>query len=209
MENYSIQFSIVASAQLAASPAMTLCHSFIVNYDNYKNVDDARRILLEEFRNTQCYGENFCGFVSPVGFLKITAKDNAICRCEFTSELCPIPPRGILAEAALWLSEYFAGKCPQWQVKTEACGSPFSQLVWNEVQSIPYGATASYGQIRDRIAEKHPGSKVSAQSVGGAVSRNPLAILCPCHRVIGADGGLTGYAWGMEIKKALLDFEKI
>lgn len=208
MENHSKQISIVASAQLASSPVMTLCQNFIANYDNYKDVDAARQILLEEFRNTQCYGTNFCGFVSPMGFMKITATDNAISHCEFTSELCPITPRGILAEAALWLSEYFAGKNPQWTVRTIAEGSVFSSAVWSEIRAIPFGKTVSYGEIRDRLSKKFPDSKFSAQAVGGAVGRNKLAILCPCHRVIGSDGSLTGYAWGLEIKKALLELER-
>lgn len=208
MENHSKQLSIVASAQLAASPSMTLCQNFITNFDNYKDVDAARQTLIEEFRNTQCFGTNFCGYVSPVGFMKITAKDNAICSCEFTEELCPIPPRGILAEAALWLSEYFAGKNPQWTVRTIAEGSAFASAVWSEIRAIPFGKTASYGEIRDRLSKKFPDSKFSAQAVGGAVGRNKLAIMCPCHRVIGADGSLTGYAWGKEIKKVLLELEK-
>ena len=114
-----------------------------------------------------------------------------------------------LALAAEWLDCYFAGKRPDGiQVPLAPKGSPFRQSVWEALQEIPYGETATYGEIARRLEKKAENGKMSARAVGGAVGHNPIGILIPCHRVIGADGSLTGYAGGVERKAWLLAHER-
>ena len=107
----------------------------------------------------------------------------------------------MLDEARRWLDCYFEGKIPNWMPHLQLEGTPFQQRVWQELMHIPYGRTVSYGQLAERIGCR------SAQAVGGAVGRNPVAIIVPCHRVVGADGTLTGFAYGLERKRWLLTHE--
>ena len=108
-----------------------------------------------------------------------------------------------------WLNCYFAGKRPDGiQVPLALAGSPFRQSVWKALQEIPYGETTTYGEIAKRLEKKTEKGKTSARAVGRAVGHNPIGILIPCHRVIGADGSLTGYAGGVERKAWLLAHEK-
>ena len=88
-------------------------------------------------------------------------------------------------------------------------GTPFRRAVWEILLSIPYGKTMSYGEIAAILSKRRGGAPVSARAVGGAVGRNPISLLIPCHRVIGADGSLTGYAGGIERKRQLLALEGI
>jgi len=104
--------------------------------------------------------------------------------------------------AATQLREYLAGERSAFDLPLRATGNAFEQLVWAELVRIPYGETASYGEIARRIG--HPGA---ARAVGRANARNPIAIVVPCHRVIGSDGSLTGYAGGLDLKRALLALE--
>ena len=114
-----------------------------------------------------------------------------------------------LALATDWLDCYFAGKRPDGiQVPLAPKGSPFRQSVWEALQEIPYGETATYGEIAKRLEKKAENGKTSARAVGGSVGHNPIGILIPCHRVIGADGSLTGYAGGVERKAWLLAHER-
>lgn len=106
-------------------------------------------------------------------------------------------PIFVLAEK--WLAKYFAGCEPKVNVPLQFTGSDFQERVWKILQNIPYGSFVTYGDI----------ARMSAQAVGGAVGRNPLCIIIPCHRVIGADGSLTGYGGGMWRKVRLLEVEKI
>ena len=110
---------------------------------------------------------------------------------------CPV-----LEEAKDWLSLYFTGKIPDFLPPLRPEGTPFQQKVWNLLLQIPYGKTCTYGDLAKILGCK------SAQAVGGAVGRNPISILVPCHRVVGTDGSLTGYASGVENKEALLKVEK-
>lgn len=114
----------------------------------------------------------------------------------------------VLQDAVCWLSEYFDGKQPEIERLAIAPeGSDFARSVWERLSQIPYGETVTYGEIAKEIAEQHGISRMSAQAVGGAVGHNPLSIIVPCHRVIGANGDLTGYAGGIEIKRKLLEHE--
>ncbi len=108
----------------------------------------------------------------------------------------------VLAEAKRWLDIYFSGKEPDFQLPLQLMGTTFQQRVWDILRTVPYGQTVTYSQIAKQLSPN-----MSAQAVGGAVGRNPIAILVPCHRVVGADGSLTGYAGGVGRKAALLRLE--
>ena len=100
-----------------------------------------------------------------------------------------------------WLDCYFSGHCPDFLPPLALQGSPFQRRVWQALMDIPYGATVTYGALALRVGCR------SAQAVGQAVGRNPVAIIVPCHRVVGGDGSLTGYAYGLERKEYLLRLE--
>jgi methylated-DNA-[protein]-cysteine S-methyltransferase len=104
-----------------------------------------------------------------------------------------------------WLAIYFSDKNPAFTLPLAPKGSPFRQAVWKILCTIPYGEVITYGDIAKMIAKN---SGKSAQAVGGAVGHNPISIIIPCHRVVGSDGSLTGYAGGLEIKKKLLALER-
>ncbi|MBO6026195.1 MAG: methylated-DNA--[protein]-cysteine S-methyltransferase [Bacteroidales bacterium] len=107
----------------------------------------------------------------------------------------------IFADTCRWLDLYFSGKKPDFTPPLAPQGTPFQQKVWRELLTIPYGQTTTYGAIARSVGCR------SAQAIGQAVHRNPIAIIIPCHRVIGADGSLTGYASGLDIKQQLLRIE--
>lgn len=107
----------------------------------------------------------------------------------------------VLTETVRWLDVYFSGKDPGFLPPLHPQGSPFRQAVWNILLTIPRGQTMTYGEIARRLGVR------SAQAVGGAVGHNPISILIPCHRVVGSDGSLTGYAGGVERKARLLQLE--
>lgn len=111
--------------------------------------------------------------------------------------------------AKQWLNQYFSGEKPlSEELSLKPKGSEFRKLVWEILCKIPYGEVTTYGEIAKEVAQILQKDKMSAQAVGGAVGHNPISIIIPCHRVIGASGDLTGYAGGVELKKKLLDFEK-
>ncbi len=101
------------------------------------------------------------------------------------------------------LAEYFAGERQQFDVPLKLAGTPFQQRVWQELVGIPFGTTITYAQLAQRV-----GRPTASRAVGGANARNPISIIVPCHRVIGADGRLTGYAGGVDKKQWLLAFER-
>ena len=118
-----------------------------------------------------------------------------------------IPSAGTIDEVAnretIWqLQEYFDGKRTEFQLPLDVQGTPFQMAVWDELRKIPYGETCSYGDIARSIGK--PGA---ARAVGMANHENPVAIVIPCHRVVGSDGSLTGYAGGLPLKKQLLEME--
>lgn len=110
--------------------------------------------------------------------------------------------------AKKWLDQYFDGKEPDIVLPLKPKGSEFRQSVWKILREIPYGKTMTYGDIAKQIGEK-TGKRMSAQPVGGAVGHNPISIIIPCHRVVGADGSLTGFAGGIDRKVQLLTLEKV
>ncbi len=113
----------------------------------------------------------------------------------------------LLTRTSEWLDIYFSGREPDFRPPLHFLGTPFQNAVWELLCSIPYGQTATYGQIANILAERKSMKQMSAQAVGGAVGKNAIALLVPCHRVVGSSGKLTGYAGGLEKKRALLRLE--
>lgn len=125
--------------------------------------------------------------------------------CVKDGEKClPVP----LRQAVRWLDCYFSGQEPDFLPPVRLEGSQFRRRVWEELLKIPYGATVTYGSIAKQLARETGRPHMSAQAVGGAVGHNPIGIIIPCHRVVGADGSLTGFGGGLEVKRGLLELEK-
>jgi methylated-DNA-[protein]-cysteine S-methyltransferase len=148
---------------------------------------------------------------SPVGELTLVGSDAGLAAVLWQDEdpsrvrLGPVtenPSHPVLIQAQRQLEEYFAGKRRMFSVKLDPAGTEFQNKVWNALRTIPFGETRSYGQIAEQI-----GSRKAVRAVGAANGRNPLSIIVPCHRVIGADGTLTGFAGGLKIKEQLLALE--
>ncbi len=108
-----------------------------------------------------------------------------------------------------WLDIYFSGREPDFMPPVHMIGSEFRQQVWKILREIPYGETITYGALAKRIAEERGLERMSAQAVGGAVGHNEISIIVPCHRVVGSDGSLTGYAGGVDKKEKLLMLEGV
>ncbi len=142
-------------------------------------------------------------YCSPLGDIALTSDGSALTGLRFAEAPCGEPAQDIppLAEVCHWLDLYFSGAIPDFTPRLAPQGTPFQQSVWRELLTIPYGQTVSYGHIAKRISCR------SAQAVGGAVGRNPIALIIPCHRVIGSDGCLTGYVYGLDRKQWLLAHE--
>lgn len=113
----------------------------------------------------------------------------------------------VLSEAKRWLDLYFGGQEPDFLPPLHPVGTPFRQAVWVILLRIPYGKTVTYGEISKQLAEKMGLERMSAQAVGGAVGHNKISIIIPCHRVVGSNGSLTGYAGGIDRKIKLLELE--
>lgn len=130
---------------------------------------------------------------------------------ENVARFCESQNLSIFAETKQWLDLYFSGENPQWTPKIvlPKNASAFALRVWEILQTIPHGKTTTYGAIAKQIARDFGIAKMSAQAVGGAITRNPIAIIIPCHRVVGTNGNLTGYAGGIANKIALLKIEGI
>ena len=142
---------------------------------------------------------------SPFGPLLLEADKSGIRSLrlmEAGGAACPDTACALLRQAEKALDRYFAGEAGSFDLPISAAGSPFEQAVWAQLREIPYGETRTYGQIAARL-----GMPGAAQAVGRACGANPLLILTPCHRVIGAGGKLTGFAAGIEAKRALLVLE--
>lgn len=151
--------------------------------------------------------KNVFFYVTKLGDICISEKDGAITNVDFfrkTAEIGEIiEETAPLKEADMQLQEYFLGKRTEFNLPLAPEGTPFQQKVWKALQEIPYGQTRSYGEIARGI-----GNSKASRAVGMANNKNPLAIFIPCHRVIGANGNLVGYAGGIEVKKILLSLEK-
>lgn len=113
----------------------------------------------------------------------------------------------VFAQADRWLALYFSGREPDFLPPLAPEGTPFRKAVWEILLTIPYGETMTYGEIAQEMAKQRGVSRMAARAVGGAVGHNPISIMIPCHRVIGADGSLTGFAGGLAVKEKLLRME--
>lgn len=151
----------------------------------------------------------FTQYPSPIGQLSLVADDSAITGLwmeteQFdTSQLNRADDLPVFTVARRWLDDYFAGTPREIDFPLFPAGTAFQHRVWEILLTIPYGETTTYGAIAKQLD-----NNMSAQAVGQAVGRNPISIIIPCHRVVGAKGQLTGYAGGLEIKKWLLCHEE-
>ena len=146
---------------------------------------------------------------TPFGPLRLAGTAQGLTIVGFTEDEGPArqePDRqedsGLLAEAMRQLQEYFDGRRRRFTLPVAPAGTTFQQRVWQELQEIPWGTTTTYGEVARRI-----GQPTAVRAVGSANGRNPVAIVIPCHRVIGSDGSLTGYAGGIATKRRLLQLE--
>ena len=157
-----------------------------------------------------------CKYKSPLGEILLAADEIGLTGLWFEGQKYfgnTLPDKHIpqetetLAEAKKWLDVYFSGEEPKFTPPLHPIGSVFRQEVWKILLQIPYGQTITYGEIARRIAVMKNTSQMSAQAVGGAVGHNEISIIIPCHRVIGTNGSLTGYAGGIDRKLSLLELE--
>lgn len=146
---------------------------------------------------------------SPVGPLTLAGRDGRLMHLRMVDQTYEpsrdgwAPDESAFPEAVEQLAAYFAGERTEFTLELEMLGTPFQRRVWNALQSIPYGETCTYGDIAREI-----GSPGAFRAVGLANGHNPIGIIVPCHRVIGANGSLTGYGGGLERKRALLELER-
>ena len=152
----------------------------------------------------------FSEYHSPIGPLTLVSDGEALTHLLLDGSA----PEGalpgdlpVLENARRWLDGYFRGEAPALTFPVAPEGTDFQRKVWHILLAIPSGATRTYGSIAQEMARLLGKETMSAQAIGGAVGRNPIPIAIPCHRVVGADGGLTGYAGGLEKKRWLLRHE--
>lgn len=147
----------------------------------------------------------FARYQSPIGAITLVSDGNSLTGLQLsypsTPHLLNSHDLQVFEDTSRWLDQYFSGTKPGFTPPLKPQGTLFQQKVWHELLTIPYGQTTTYGAIAKRLNCR------SAQAVGQAIHRNPIAIIIPCHRVIGSDGSLTGYASGLEIKRQLLMLE--
>ena len=159
---------------------------------------------------------SICSYDSPLGGICLAADALGLTGLWFDGEkyfgsnLPANPVRQeteILTESKRWLDVYFSGREPDFLPPLHPIGSPFRRAVWDLLLQIPYGQTTTYGALARQLAAQQGRAAMSAQAVGGAVGHNEISILIPCHRVVGTNGSLTGYAGGIEKKGKLLELE--
>ena len=144
-------------------------------------------------------------FSSPIGVVRLTEADGFIIRIELTDIADTLTlPTPLLHEAEQQIMAYLDGKRQQLDFPIRMVGTPFQQRVWRALQQIPYGTTRTYGAIATII-----GNPRASRAVGMACNKNPLLLIVPCHRVIGAGGKLTGFAYGTDAKRRLLELERM
>ena len=153
---------------------------------------------------------------SPLGTIVIESDGKLLTGLRFADDLCETPKaadmvaddnadetaKDVFAKVLRWLDDYLAGREPRNVPRMNPPGTDFQRRVWQRLFTIDYGQTKTYGEIARMVGCR------SARAVGKAIGRNPIALIIPCHRVIGSDGSITGYAYGTDRKKRLLDFEK-
>lgn len=164
--------------------------------------------------------QKLCEYRSPLGRIILAENGGAITGLWFEGQkyfpekldgVFVNPDDSAMLKAAVnWLDRYFAGDAPSIsELKLAPNGSEFQRRVWQKLCEIPHGEVRTYGDIGKALAAESGKDRMSAQAVGGAVGHNPISLIIPCHRVVGADGSLTGYAGGVDRKMALLKLEKV
>jgi methylated-DNA-[protein]-cysteine S-methyltransferase len=155
----------------------------------------------------------YARYESPLGPMFATAEEEGITHIEFLgAKYAPAAQPGWiedphspdLAACGSQLTEYFAGRRTQFELRLAPRGSEFQQRVWREIARVPYGETISYAELARRA-----GAPGQARAAGAATGRNPVSLAIPCHRIVGSDGSLTGYAGGLERKRELLELEGV
>lgn len=157
-------------------------------------------------------------YYSPLGEITLAGKEDALTGLWFKgqkyfgaglADVCEKGESPLFKDVRQWLDTYFSGKNPGCipNVCTEGW-SPFRRRVWEVLCEIPYGQTVTYGEIADLLNKQSTGRNISVRAIGGAVGHNPISIIIPCHRVVGKNGALTGYAGGLEKKNFLLQLER-
>jgi methylated-DNA-[protein]-cysteine S-methyltransferase len=147
---------------------------------------------------------------TALGVFTLTADEDGLCGLSFPAEILPVPHESLVAitshpllhEAGRQLLAYLSGSLRDFDLPLSIQGTAFQLQVWEQLRTIAYGQTMTYGELAERIGGRH-----KARAVGGAAHANPLAIIIPCHRLIGAGGKLTGFGGGLPMKQALLDLE--
>ena len=145
----------------------------------------------------------FCVMDSPVGHLRIAEEAGCVTRLDRTSDELCAPATPLLQEAVRQLTAYFDGALTDFDLPLRTRGTAFQERCWAALRTIPYGETVSYGEQARRI-----GNAKASRAVGGANHHNPICIIIPCHRVVGAKGALTGYGGGLDMKEWLLNHEQ-
>ncbi len=153
-------------------------------------------------------------YQSPLGEIILTSDGKSLTGLSYDFPKMLLPyfiekPLPIFTETDRWLDIYFSGKNPDFTPKLHLKVTGFRKMVWDILLTIPFGQTITYGEIASRIAKQRGIPRMSAQAVGGAVGHNPIALIIPCHRVVGANGSLTGYAGGIDKKEQLLRLEQV
>jgi methylated-DNA-[protein]-cysteine S-methyltransferase len=155
----------------------------------------------------------YAKFTTPLGTVQATAEDGFLTSVDFidakyakpiAADWAEDPDATPLKECAQQLREYFDGQRESFDLPTLPVGTAFQQRVWREISRVPFGATITYSELA-----KRSGAGGSARAAGAATGRNPIAVIVPCHRIVGADGSLTGYAGGLERKTKLLEIEGV
>jgi len=158
-----------------------------------------------------------CRIQTPLGEMTAELEEGCLSGLRFAGQRyapddrgeCPgDPDHPVFAALRSQLADYFAGTLCEFDLPLAPRGTEFQTAVWELLRSIPPGTTTTYGALARQVAGQRDGRIPAAQAVGGAVGHNPIAIVIPCHRVVGADGSLTGYAGGLDRKTALLELEK-
>jgi methylated-DNA-[protein]-cysteine S-methyltransferase len=162
--------------------------------------------------------EYSCKIKSPVGLLTVSSDGENILGLWIEGQKYFAKTLGqeaveqdvpLFEKTRAWLDLYFSGREPDFSIPVKPRGSLFQKSIWNILCKIPYGQTTTYGDIAEQYTVQNAGKTMSARAVGGAVGKNPISIIIPCHRVLGAGGSLTGYAGGVDKKKRLLQMEGI
>lgn len=199
---------------------ITVCSEICADSDkDHLQVPQDSNALLKSKQSQMKGKENMvytCKYKSPLGDILLAADEMGLTGLWFEGQKYfanTLPDEHIsketeiLTETKKWLDVYFSGEGPNFTPPLHPAGSAFRQAVWQILLQIPHGQTITYGEIARRMGELRNTSHMSAQAVGGAVGHNEISIIIPCHRVVGTNGSLTGYAGGIEKKISLLELE--